>query len=207
MALERRRSKGPAGRRRAGQLAASQAAASRVALRNGQRQGLRWGRDCRRGSRRRDRASPLAPPQRKRATGFDRREDADEPLFDPVVRRQLAREVLLPRAFTEVLVRPSLARRHLPRVVLEPIRLGPHESLHVAPIDPVSFQKAGHGVATEERQVAAEQTPIEAREGALERVDVLGYELVPSSIAHELRREGRAMVMYGSDSLRTEPGP
>jgi hypothetical protein len=74
--------------------------------------------------RRLDEGRPLAPPQGKRATGFDRREDADQSLCDPLALRHLAREVLLPGAFAEVLVRPPLAPGQLPRVVLEPIRLG-----------------------------------------------------------------------------------
>jgi hypothetical protein len=68
-----------------------------------------------------------------------------------------------------------------------------HEPLHVAPIAPAGFQKPGHAVAAEERQVAAEQHPIDAREGALELVGVLGDELVHSRIAHELRREGNPL--------------
>jgi hypothetical protein len=129
-------------------------------------------------------AAPLAPAEGTRATGFHRREDADQALRDPITLRHLAREVLLPHAFAEVLVRPALARRHLPRVVLEPIRLGQHEALDVAAMDLARLQKAGHGVATEERQVAAEQDPVEAREGALELVGMLGDELVHVLIAH-----------------------
>jgi hypothetical protein len=45
-------------------------------------------------------------------------------------------------------------------------------------MDPVGFQKTRHGGAAEERQVAAEQNPIDAREGALKLVGVLGDELV-----------------------------
>jgi hypothetical protein len=101
----------------------------------------------------------------------------------------LAGEILLARAFAQVLVRPSLARRQLPGVVLEAIRLGQHEALHVAPIDPLGFQKTGHGVATEEWQVAAEQDSVEARESTLKLVGVRGDELVHSRVAHELRRE------------------
>jgi hypothetical protein len=81
-----------------------------------------------------------AAPSRHRTenvrAGFDRREDTDQPLRDPLALRPLAREVLLPGAFAEVLVGPPLARGQLPRVVLEPIRLSQHEPLHVAPIEP-----------------------------------------------------------------------
>jgi hypothetical protein len=98
----------------------------------------------------------------------------------------LARQVLLPGTFAEVLVRPPLTRRHLPGVVLEPIRLGQHEPLHVPPVYPARVQETGHGVATEEWQGAAKQNPIEARERPLELVGVLRDELVHSRIGHEL---------------------
>jgi hypothetical protein len=75
-------------------------------------------------------------------------------------------------------------------VVREPIGLLQHEALHVAALNPLRLQKTGHGVPTEERQVAAEQDPVEAGEGALELIGVRGDELVHAPIAHELRREG-----------------
>ena len=46
-----------------------------------------------------------------------------------------------------------------------------------------------HGVATEQRQVAAEQDPVEGREGAVKLVGMRGDELVHSRMAHDLGRE------------------
>src|SRR2546427_4112138 len=106
------------------------------------------------------------------------------PSWIPSRSAHLAREVLLLDAFPEVLVRPPLPRRHLPRVVLEPIRLGQHEPLHIAAADLARLQKTGHGVATEKRQVAPEQDPGEAGEGALELVRMLRADLDHARTAH-----------------------
>src|SRR5262249_12940444 len=144
--------------------------------------------------RRGDEGCPLAPPQRKRPAGLDGRDDAHQPLRDPLALRHRARQIFRPRAFAEVVVGPPLARRHLARVVLEPVRLSHHASLPVAPIDPAWLQNAGQGGAAEERPVAAEQDPGEAREGAWALGGMLGAELVPARIAHDLQREGNPLA-------------
>jgi hypothetical protein len=52
-----------------------------------------------------DERRPLAPAQGKGAAGFDRGEDADQPLLDPIPLGQLAGEILLARPFPEILIR------------------------------------------------------------------------------------------------------
>src|SRR5262249_6734697 len=122
-------------------------------------------------------------------------------------RCRLAREVLLFDPFPEVLVRPPFTRRHLPGVVLEPIGLGQDEPLHVAVVNLARLQEARHRGATEERQVAAEQDPVEAGQDAVELVGMRGDELVHARIAPQLWRKGNSLPIAHVRTLEQERNP
>ena len=57
-----------------------------------------------------------------------------------------------------------------------------------------AVEKLRHGGATEERQIATEEQPVKARQGALDLVGVLGDEVFHALIAQQLKGELQAPV-------------
>ncbi|HEX9382012.1 MAG TPA: hypothetical protein VF908_01295 [Gemmatimonadaceae bacterium] len=85
----------------------------------------------------------LLPHQRERPRQLEHREDADQPLVDPIALGDLPGEILLPRPLTQVLVRATGGGRHLHRVLLEARAFGEQEGREPPAVDASGLEEVG----------------------------------------------------------------
>ncbi len=143
------------------------------------------------------------PEQRRRMAGLlaetCRRE---EPLLDPVTLGNPPGDLLLLRRGREVLVGATRLARHRQRVRLEPLRLREQKWLEGAATDAFDLEELRHREAAHERNVAAEQNAIEARQRPPDLIGVLGDEGI-----HGAHRSPATPATEASSSPRPSPSP
>jgi hypothetical protein len=107
-------------------------------------------------------------------------------LSDPAPFGDLTSELFLAHPLAEILERSVFVLGHPSGVILEQERLTKQEALQLVPLDFAGVEETRHGCATEEREIATEEYPVEARKGPLELVGMSLDELVHAFIAHQL---------------------
>jgi hypothetical protein len=144
----------------------------------------------------------LLPAEGEGPAGFERREDSDQAVLDVVALSELTGEGFLVRPLSKVLVGTPLARGHLMGMGFHARRLSQHEALDLPPANARTLQETRHRVATEEREVSAENHPVKAGEDAFDLVGVLRNELVHAHIAYQSRRNRNPSAPAGSNPMR-----
>jgi hypothetical protein len=120
--------------------------------------------------------------ERKRAARLQHREDAHQPLLNPVTLGDLSRRILLAEARGKVLKRPIGLLGHSHRVRLHPCGILEQERLEAAAMHFATFQELRHRPAGHDGQVAAKQHAVEAGQHTVNAVLVLVDERLHASL-------------------------
>jgi len=123
-------------------------------------------------------------PEGKRATGFQHGENTDPPVFDLITLSDLPRQFLFPHLLLEILKRPAFFLGQIQAMLLHAGRVLQKKRFQFPVADIGVVEELRHLPAAHDRQIAAEQHPIEAGQHAVNPIRVFGNEFPHGSILH-----------------------
>jgi len=120
----------------------------------------------------------------KGATWFQNGEDTDQPVFDVITLGDLPRKFLFPHLLLEIVKRPAFFLGQIHAMLLHAGCVLQKKRFQLPVADIGVVEELRHLPAAHDRQIAAEQHPIEAGQHAVNPIRVFGNEFPHGSILH-----------------------
>ena len=120
----------------------------------------------------------------KRAAGLQNGEDTDQPVFDVITLGDLPRQFLFPHLLLEILKRPAFFLGQIQAMLLHAGRVLQKKRFQFPVADIGVVEELRHLPAAHDRQIAAEQHPVEAGQHAVNPIRVFRNEFPHGSILH-----------------------